>query len=60
MEAHYAGDCPDCTFGIKVGEDIQLAWDMMGEREYWRHKECPKEKPTKFEGTTLADMGFDD
>lgn len=55
--AQYGGaECPECYERIKVGELIDHA---IGDG--YRHVKCPEvepEKPTKFQGTSLEEMGF--
>jgi len=58
FEAQYAGPCEECTFPIKIGDPIVLTYNDSTDETYWKHQECPKEKPTKFEGTSLEDMGY--
>lgn len=53
--ATYPGYCRECLERIEVGSLIQ------SEREGYRHVVCPEavpEKPTRFQGTSLEEMGF--
>lgn len=50
--------CPECHQEIEVGNEIESR-DEGG----YRHVVCPEsqraeDKPTKFQGTTLEDMGY--
>jgi hypothetical protein len=57
IDAKFEGTCSECDKKINIGDAIERADDMVG----WRHVTCPvdtTEKPTKFQGTTLEDMGY--
>jgi len=58
FEAQYASPCEECPFPIKIGDPIVLTYNDSTDETYWKHQECPKEKPAKFEGTTSEQMGF--
>lgn len=62
IEARYVGTCAaNCSSPIYIGDSI-LATDD----ERWAHVECMEdvesvareEKPTRFQGTSLDEMGF--
>lgn len=54
--AKYPGTCTECGGRFEVGDEIE------GSPPAYRHQVCPDDvdtvKPTKFEGTTLEEMGF--
>ena len=55
--AQFASLCVECDEPIDAGDLIRSC------KEGYRHVVCPEdvpEKPTRFQGTTLAEMGFDD
>jgi len=54
MFAIYEGTCAECEERIRPGQEIYE------EGEGWRHYTCPPKRKEKYEGTTLADMGFDE
>lgn len=57
IPAKFRGTCTECQEPIDIDEMIeqrQGSWD-------WVHVTCQvatEEKPTKFQGTTLEDMGY--
>ena len=56
LDARFQGWCDDCDQRIEIGELIHT-----GGSGKFVHVECPDaaaEKPTKFQGTTLEEMGF--
>lgn len=58
IEALYRGCCIRCGEWFEPGTMIERDPDRAGP---WRHVKCPEledEKPTKFQGTTLEEMGF--
>jgi hypothetical protein len=62
IEARYPGVCSKCDEKIEVG---QLIWSRPKSNNTdaleWEHHECPETvapKPTRFQGTTLEDMGL--
>jgi hypothetical protein len=62
--AKYAGVCADCGGFFDAGEMIIMDLSNDGESKRYVHAvegdhlDPAKLKPTKFEGTTLEDMGF--
>jgi hypothetical protein len=58
--ARYPGVCTECDEPIKVGDQI-ITRGNGGNLPDYRHAICPEavpEKPTRFQGTTLEDMGL--
>jgi len=56
--AEYASTCSECFGRIEPGDRIVGDRDAPGAPTY-RHATCaPVEKPTKFQGHTLDDMGY--
>jgi len=56
FEAQYRGECDACDEPINVGDLIRR-----NDLGCYVHAECPEatpEKPTKFQGTSVADMGY--
>lgn len=66
FEAQYPGECTECEHTIEVGDRIVGAPGVG-----YQHVECadlvddeespasePREKPTRFQGSSLDEMGF--
>jgi len=53
FEAKFPGECAECWGRIEVGDLIEHA---IGDG--YRHVKCPEARPTRFQGTTLDEMGF--
>lgn len=55
FEAQFPGDCVECDEPYDRGDRIA------GSNGDYRHVECPEAhpvRPTKFQGTSLEEMGF--
>lgn len=56
-EAKYGGRCSACNEAIEVGD--MLKWvDGQAVHEWHSVSDLPYKTETKFQGTTLEDMGF--
>lgn len=66
FDAQFVGQCSECEYVIEIGDRIVGAPGVG-----YQHVDCadlvddgespapePKEKPTKFQGTSLEEMGF--
>ena len=55
FEAKYAGRCGNCLERIAIGDRVHYVDDALS------HVDCdaePEPRPTKFQGSSLEDMGF--
>ncbi len=54
--ARFAGECPECGGRIELGDQLVFVEELG-----YAHEACPDalpEKSTKFQGTSLEEMGF--
>lgn len=56
MAAKFRGTCPECDEPIDIDEMIEQRQPSLD----WVHVTCEvtEEKPTRFQGTSLEDMGY--